>query len=99
MIGVPVFIDRSLEIYVQELESQSLVERISNALTTWHTNRTKYPTKFWYKGDICSAPRNSDGKYHRAEIVRVCQKQRNSLVSKIPMDFYPSNYFNIHKIL
>lgn len=73
-------INKKLEIFVQELESQKLVERISNDLTEWHENRTKNPTKFWRSGDICAALRKSDGKYHRAEVQRLIQKQRKCIV-------------------
>lgn len=67
---------------MQELENQKLIGHMSNELTAWHENRTKNPTKFWKKGDICVAQRSSDGKYHRAEIQRVCQKQRKCLVNE-----------------
>lgn len=76
------FIDHKFQVYVHELESQSLIEQMSNELTTWHKNCTKNPTKVWHKGDICVAQRNSDGQYHRAEIMRVLQKQRQCLVNK-----------------
>lgn len=80
-IGIPVCVNKKLEIFVQELESQKLVERISNDLTAWHENRTKNPTKFWRSGDICAALRNSDGKYHRAKVQRLIQKQRKCIVN------------------
>lgn len=80
-----------LEIYVQELESQKLVDQISNELTEWHKNRTKNPSKFWNKGNICVAPRSSDGKYHRAEIQRLCQKQRKCLVNSNDLIIYDMN--------
>lgn len=75
------FIDKKLEIYVQESENERSIEHISNQLTAWHKNRTKNPSKLWQRGDICVAQRSSDGKYHRAEIQRVYQKQRKCLVN------------------
>lgn len=67
---------------MQELENQKVIERISNGLTAWHKNRTKNPGKFWRRGDICVALRSSDGKYHRAEVLRLIQKHRKCLVSE-----------------
>lgn len=80
LIGIAVFIDNKLEMYVQDLENQKIVELISYELTVWHKNRTKNPTKFWSKGDICVA-RRSNERYHRAEIQRVYHKQRKCLVN------------------
>lgn len=74
-------INKKLEIFAQETESQKVVECMSNALTEWHKNRTKNPSKFWRRGDICVALRGSDGKYHRAEIQRMNQKHRKCLVN------------------
>lgn len=76
------FIDSQLTIYVQEWENRKCIKFMSEMLTEWHRNCVKNPRKFWNKGDICVAQRNSDGMYHRAKVQKVRAKQQKCLVKQ-----------------
>ncbi|XP_055313250.1 uncharacterized protein LOC129574801 [Sitodiplosis mosellana] len=75
-VGMPVFIDNQMMIFVQESHHQKRIAEMTYEIKKKYSKREKRLITNWRRGEMCIA----DGTYYRAEIRTVFPREQSCLV-------------------